>query len=162
MQDARDKSREEGSDATPGWAAALIAGLETQRALADELAPLAERQGDLIRDGQSDALLGLLARRQEIIDRFLGEAERLSAEVGDARQLVARLPEEPRGRVRELIEQIDARLAHVLSLDERDQSAMQTARDETRRQLTSLDAGRTARQAYTQRQGASRFADRRG
>lgn len=145
----------------PEWAATMIQTLEAQQALLDELEPLAERQGQLIREGRSDALLDLLSKRQDLIDRFLTTSERL----GDQTDLADRLhelPEASRQRVRELVARIDGRLARVLELDERDQGALRDARDGSRRELASLDAGRTARNAYVQRSGGNRFADHRG
>jgi hypothetical protein len=153
---------EAGDGGTSAWAASVIGALEAQHALIEELAPLAERQGELIREGRSDALLDLLAQRQQIIDRFLTEADRLSGEVGDLTGRLESLAGPTRDRIRGLVSEIDARLAHVLTLDERDQQSLRDARDETRQQLAGLDTGRTARNAYVARAATNRYADHRG
>ncbi len=72
------------------------------------------------------------------------------------------LPDVSRARIRGLIGDIDERLAHVLALDEQGQRSLRSARDETRRELATVDTGRSARQAYLPQAHGNRYTDHRG
>jgi len=147
----------------PGWADALIELLEAQHALVGELSTLAGRQQALVRDRRTEALLGLLRERQEILDRFAGMQERLGSLTTDIEHRIAEVGEPARTRIQSLIAEIGDRLGVVMEGDERDQQSLEAARGDTARDLRDIDAARVARAAY-RRPGAveSRYADRQG
>ncbi|MHC4991296.1 MAG: flagellar export chaperone FlgN, partial [Planctomycetota bacterium] len=147
------------STETSSWVASLVELLGAQRDLLGELVPLAEQQGRLIEHGDSAALLDLLSRRQDVIDRFLALADELSVHTGDLTRRLETLPDAIRSDVRCLVDEIDRRLARVMELDQRDQQRLKAARDETRKQLSTLDTGRTARSAYVQPPAGRRYTD---
>lgn len=144
------------------WPVSLIAVLEEQDALARELSDLAAGQAALIDTGKTEALLGLLATRQRLVDRFVagqGALGQLSAEL-EARS--DDLSADQRDRIRSLLDNVTAGLATVMRQDEQDQKLLQTARASQQKQIEGVDVGRSARNAYINTQAASRFTDHKG
>lgn len=152
------------TDATsPAWADALVELLESQHALVGELSTLADRQQTLVRDRQTEALLGLLTERQQILDRFAGMQEQLGTLTANLDQRIAEVKEPVRSRIQTLIAEIGDRLTVVMAGDERDQQALEAARTDTASDLRDIDAARIARAAYQGPNVAvSRYADRQG
>ncbi|MHC5023169.1 MAG: flagellar export chaperone FlgN [Planctomycetota bacterium] len=148
---------------SPSWDDQLIALLERQQQLVVRLGQLADQQGSLIEARRTDALLGLLAERQRIIDQFTASQEELSGLTVD---LNARLEQTARSRadrIRALLDEIGHCLASVMQRDEQDQQTLHTGRAAVRQELSSLDAGTQARNAYLKpKPVVNRFADRRG
>jgi hypothetical protein len=147
----------------PGWADSLIELLESQHALVGELSTLADRQKTLVRDRRTEALLGLLTERQQILDRFAGMQERLGSLTADLDRRITEVEDPARTRIQALIGEIGDRLTVVMAGDERDQQSLEAARGDTARELREIDTARVARAAY---QGSgpagSRYADRQG
>ena len=147
----------------PEWAESLIELLESQYTLVSDLATLADRQQTLVRERRTEALLGLLTERQQILDRFAGMQERLGSLTADIDQRITEVQEPDRTRIQSLIAEIGDQLTVVMAGDERDQQALEAARGDTARDLRELDTARVARDAY---RGAgtveSRYADREG
>jgi hypothetical protein len=148
------------TDASPGD---LIALLERQHTLVSELAQLATDQAELIQRARTDELLALLTRRQNLIDEFTGSQRQMNEITGPLTADLSSVAAGDRARIEQLIDEIGTQLARVMACDERDQQALEEARGRTRQDLTSLDAARTARQAYIGvRPADTRFADQRG
>ena len=61
-----------------------------------------------------------------------------------------------------MVNEIDERLAVVMQKDSADQAALEVARSESRRRLTTVDTGQVARRAYMAGGGTNRYADERG
>jgi len=148
---------------TLDWAGSLLRLLEEQEALVNELACLADRQAELIRRAQTDALLSLLTRRQQIIERFAGTQNDLSKLTDDLEARLETVSSAQRQRIQSLIGDIGDRLAQVMQCDEKDQRVLEAARNRTKDELATVDTARQARRAY--RSGGAvdnRFADQRG
>ncbi len=145
------------------WTATLIGLLERQQTLVTELAGLARSQSELIETRRTDALLGLLSRRQRLIDAFSASQEELGQITGNLDAQVGDLEPAERTRIQTLIAAIGEQLTDVMQCDGNDQQMLERVRGETARELSGVDAARTARNAYRDR-GApgSRFADRTG
>lgn len=146
------------------WPDALLEILERQRALLDELAGLAERQRTLVAGGEGDALLALLGRRQDLVDRIVRGQERFAALATDLDARLESIDAARRDRLRALLHRVGTRLAEVLESDEADRRALEARRDEVAKEIAGNDAHRSARRAYRS-SGATdgaRFADRRG
>lgn len=149
----------------------LLALLERQHAVTNELAALAEAQSALIAAGQTDALLDLLAKRQVLIDQFSTAQDELGQV---AAQAELKSPQRPgiaaeRERIAALVGQISERLSYIMRCDESAAGEIMASRDQVRRELSSVSAAAQARHAYsgsTSRQeppaSANRFADQRG
>jgi len=145
------------------WPEELIALLEEQHALMDDLTDLAERQRTLVQDRRTDTLLALLAQRQRIITRFTVLQRRLGAETEPLETRLREVSEPHRRRIRSLISEIGDQLARVMKRDEEDQARLEEARGETRDELAALDAARHARHAYLRhKSNDNRFADQQG
>jgi phage shock protein A len=148
---------------TTQWADDLMQMLDQQWALVEQLESLAKRQGELIRDRKTDALLGLLGERQQIIDQFLIMQNRLGDLMENLDERLEHLKEQQRTRIRSRIDQISVSLDAVMQHDERDRSALQANRDETKGEMNGLGNASRARQAYLGAAGGTpRFADRQG
>ena len=140
----------------------LIRLLEEQKSLIERLGDLARRQGALIEDGHTEALLELLSERQGIMDRFVISQDGLSR-LAESLRPAGDLAETSRNRVGELVEDISRQLAEILGLDDRDREALRAGRDRLGEELSGLGAARQARSAYLKSRSVSnRFADREG
>ena len=147
----------------PDRSDALLAVLEEQHALVEELHGLADRQAGFVREGRIDALLGLLTRRQTIIDRFLVAQDELARLTDDLDAHLRGADRDRRARMKSLVDTVGSRLQEVMARDEEDRTALETARDTTRGELASLGSARQARDAYrTTGTVDTRFADQKG
>jgi vacuolar-type H+-ATPase subunit I/STV1 len=141
----------------------LIELLKRQRALVGELAELARQQAGLTEAGRTEALLQLLGRRQEIIDRFAVAQEDLARLTGGLSERLRDLAEPQRRQIRSLIDEIGEALADVLQRDEQDQETLRASRDDVRRDIATVNTSKQAHRAYVQRNLAdNRFADSKG
>jgi hypothetical protein len=148
---------------TTDWETSLLALLERQHELADDLDALAQRQAEHIANSNTDALLRLLADRQTIIEQFTRAQGELTALTGDIETRLRTLPEEKAQRIQHLIADIGQRLSGVMQRDAEDQRTLEKARSAKRDELTALDQSRQARVAYMNRADVgSRFSDRKG
>jgi hypothetical protein len=145
------------------WPDALLDLLEDQRHLISNLAGLATEQSVLVAEGRTDALLGVLARRQQIIDQVVArQDEFIELTTGMEARIAAARPEQ-RERIRTLIEAIAGGLTKVMACDEADQRELEVVRDRTKQEVAALDGARQARQAYRKPGSVpTRFADERG
>jgi hypothetical protein len=149
--------------ATLDWAESLIELLQRQETVVNELAALARQQAELIRESRTDALLGLLTRRQQLIERFAGAQDELGRLTADLDRRLEAVSHDQRERIQRLLSDISGRLAQVMERDEEDQQVLEAARNRTRDELAAVGATRQARRAYLGRRGPeNRFADRRG
>ncbi len=145
------------------WSGSLIELLERQRALVGELSELARQQAGLTESGQTEALLQLLGRRQEIIDRFAVTQEDLGRLTGGLSERLGDLAEPQRDQIRSLIDEIGEVMADVLRRDEQDQETLRASRDHVRREIATVDTSKQAHRAYVRRKLVdNRFADSKG
>lgn len=149
---------------TIAWEHKLIETLERQERIVDRLSTLADQQGALIENGRTDALLGLLSQRQQLIDDFTGAQREVGRLTEGIEQRLEEVATPLRDRIGSLIDLIGSRLTEVMAHDARDQTELESRRDGARKELGTLSAARTARNAYLggSRDKGSRFADRRG
>lgn len=137
----------------------LIALLERQLALVERLERLAAGQGSLIRSGESEALLALLAQRQAVMDEFLAGQD----ELGPLAEWMPRFDKPIRGRIGRLIESVTGRLTDVLRRDEDDRSLLAGRRDRAAETLRTVRSGHRAQKAYAgTRAVTNRFKDSKG
>ncbi|MHC4128419.1 MAG: hypothetical protein ACYTE6_08340 [Planctomycetota bacterium] len=140
----------------------LIRMLERQRELVVQLDRIAEGQMALIDSGESDALLGLLGDRQEIMDELAAGQDGLT---GLSEDLRARddVGEGQRTRITRLVDEIGDRLSQLVNRDEQDRARLRTNRDRAAEELSGLRTAKQAQRAYVKsRASNNRFADRRG
>ena len=140
----------------------LIKLLERQHALVVELARMAERQGALIASGDSDALMALLAQRQQIMDQFQASQDSLT-QLSENHSGWNSVDDEPRRRIGGLVDDITRRLAVVMERDEQAREELTANRDRLGAELSGLSTARQAQQAYVKSRALNnRFADRQG
>lgn len=145
------------------WPASLIELLERQHGLVTKLMELAGYQGQLIADGKTDPLLGLLSKRQKLIDEFTSMQGDLSEMTDGLEDRLSTLPLPTRDRIRSLIDEIGEGLNQVMATDQEDQKSLKSARDGISQELAETGATQQARTAYAQAAPTGcRFADRQG
>lgn len=137
----------------------LIRLLTGQQDLVDRLDTLAGHQHTLIESGDCEALLDLLAQRQEVMDRFLAGQDGLDRLARSARDA----GDDARKRIGGLIAAITGGLDRIVSRDEEDRARLEISRDRASDERDVVRTARQARRAYV-RAGAGdpRFADRQG
>jgi hypothetical protein len=149
------------ADSQEQWPQPLIDVLVRQRILVDELSGLAQRQAALIADGRAEHLMELLGRRQTVIDQFTASQSLMADLTRDLDARLRTVTSQQRDLIRSLIASIGDRLADIMKRDEHDQAALRSGRDQVRRELTALGAGRAARSAYLAGPASNpRLADR--
>lgn len=141
----------------------LVALLARQQSIVAKLDELGAGQASLIEHGRSDALLGLLQQRQNLIDQFAA-AQR---EFQNGRTLLdgelQRADASTRENIRRLVDEISRGIEAVLQRDEKDQRSLQERRGQVRSELHRMDGAQSARSAYRSQQFvANRFADTQG
>ncbi|MCP3903352.1 MAG: flagellar protein FlgN [Planctomycetes bacterium] len=145
------------------WSDELLAVLERQHALVEELAGLASRQAALVERRQTDALLALLDDRERIITQFTRSQAEMTRFTEDLDTRLGAVDDAERTRIQTLMGQIGDRLTEVMQRDAEDQQVLETARGEVKSELSTLNRSRQARHAYQGGgPGANRFADERG
>src|SRR5690606_24744384 len=107
----------------------IIETLVRHDALADELGTLTNRQRTLIEEGDTESLLDLIGRRQEILDELLGRNGLLTGEAPWI-ETMRRAPELQRNQAQQLLDRLQGKLAEVMRADERDQKSLRERMDE--------------------------------
>lgn len=150
------------STARPDDAAALMGLLREHRDAAASLVTLATSQRQAVDRSSPDALLEILARRQELIDHFVAQQDDL-AQRCRAVQSSSNISEADRAAIRELVDSINQQFEQVLERDREDEARLRQDRDALKGALQANDLARQARQAYLTAPGSTnRFADRKG
>ena len=136
------------SPAIPGNISALVALLEQQRALFLQLRTLSDQQGPLVAEAQSEPLLGLLARRQKLIDNVTDVNAKLDPYRQRWDEMLAALAEPDRQRIGDLVKEVQGLLEGILQQDERDRAALQTAKSRIGTEIQTLARSGQAMKAY--------------
>jgi hypothetical protein len=141
-----------------------LALLEDQAGLYRQLHALSSSQGALV-DGQPDALLAVLAQRQNLIDRLMDSNRKLEPYRDRWLAVTAGLAPAQRQRMADLLEQIGKYRQAIASQDDEDCRRLGEARSELARELARVNNSGQAARAYqtlNARPTSSRFTDRRG
>ena len=141
-----------------------LALLEDQAGLYRQLHALSSSQGALV-DGQPDALLAVLAQRQNLIDRLMDSNKKLEPYRDRWSAVTAGLTPAERQRMTEFLGQIDNFRRAIASQDDQDCRRLTEARGELARELARVNNSGQAAKAYhalSARPTSSRFTDRRG
>ena len=92
----------------------LVELLERQVALFDHLGGLAERQSTLVNDGQAEALLALLAQRQQLIDQLDVVTAELEPFRSQWSELWTNLEPSGQKRISPLVERCQQQLSQIM------------------------------------------------
>ena len=98
----------------------LIRMLQEQQSLVEQLANLATQQSELVESGKTEALLSVLGRRQELIDRVIASQGDLTALLEQLRCDRSNVSEHSKRQIRDLVETINRQLAQVMKRDSGD------------------------------------------
>lgn len=127
----------------------IVAGLlERQSRLCERLESLSREQAGHVKEGRGDALVGVLADRQHIIDEVLEVGAALDPFRAARAQLLRRLGPAERTAVEMKIEQIASSIERVRVQDEADRAELEARRRGVADELAGLVRGRGAVAAY--------------
>lgn len=147
------------------WAPWLGRLLDRQFALYQRLEVLSRDQSAMIVCGDTESLLKILGRRQEVIDEIESLNAHAEPVLGRWEELSASLPERYRAEFRRKTEAIDHAVAAIAERDEADRLAMERERNAIADELSASTSARVAIRAYGAGGGAiggASFQDRRG
>jgi hypothetical protein len=130
------------------------------RGLYVRLEALSREQAGLIAALDTDGLLGLLGRRQRLVERIGSVAAELEPYRRRWGAVVGSLGEPVRGQVQGAVEELSALAAAVAERDEQDRRALEAQRRAARGELGELARGRSALAAYAAEGRGARMQDR--
>lgn len=141
----------------------MIALLRRQQSLYRQLRRLADRQKALVVEDETEALLGLLADRQKLVDELVRSNESLSPYRANWTRFYSGLNEAQRKETAQLLEEVNSSLSAILKDDKRDTATLTAKRQSMAEQLTTLETGGRVSAAYTNSPAGSggRLADAR-
>jgi len=142
--------------------ATLLDLLEQQRDLYARLSELSDQQSELISSGQTDELLNVLSKRQQLVEQLTQINSRLSPYRDHWSEVAERLPAGDRDRLRRLLDEVQQLLQRILDRDEQDRVELQSARERVGQQLQKTSRAGTARKAYGHASATPRFTDSQG
>ena len=152
------------TDTCPLWASELIELLEEQRRIYEQLGRLSEKQTELVREADAEALLALLSQRQAHIDQLLATNERLEPIKQRWPELWAELDDYTQNDIRALMNDVQQMLNAIIEQDEADRRSLAAQRAQVGDGLRKVSGGAAVNRAYGQAGGGSlnRFTDQRG
>ena len=125
----------------------LIRVLQEQESLVEQLAKLATQQSELVESGKTEALLSVLGRRQELIDRVIASQGDLTTLLEELRCDRSNVSEASKRQIGGLVETINHQLAQVMKRDSEDQQRLESRRDRTREELAGVGNAKKAHQS---------------
>lgn len=148
-----------------GWPAELIELLRQQRALVNELVARATQQESMIKEGRTEALIGLLSQRQELIDSFTSTQEDFTALLTNLDEKLDGATSDEKSQIKSLVDEIGDSLGIVMRRDEEDRDRLQVSCQKVKQEMKDLTGSREAHDAYRntgQEDDGQRFADQCG
>ncbi len=147
------------------WPSELIELLRQQRTLVNELVARATQQESMIKDGRTDALVGLLSQRQEIIDSFSTTQEDFTSLLTNLDDRLDGATSDERVQIKSLVEEIGDSLGVVMRRDEEDRERLETSCHRVKQEMKDLAGSRKAHEAYSNagdEEDKQKFADQCG
>ena len=132
----------------------LTALLQEQKANYEELLRLTDEQRSLIEENKSEKLLGLLGRRQRLVDAVSEVSRRLAPYQQNWEQVKTKIPHEFKARIQELLDSLHEMLNLVLAKDQEDCKELMSRKQQISTELNSASKGRVANKAYSGAAGA--------
>lgn len=129
----------------------LVSLLEQQRRVYVKLRLLADRQGALVVNEDTQPLLGLLMERQRLVDSLVSLNERLAPYRASWTAIYAGMDELERRHVASLLEESNAALGTIITYDSRDTATLEARRQSMAAQLGKADTAARANAAYGSR-----------
>ncbi len=147
------------------WAATLLELLQRQQALYENLRELGGEQTRLIEAADTERLLALLARRQQLIDQLTRLNQQLQPYKRDWTTCWASLDAGSRQRIGALIQRVQMLVDQIMKTDEADRVRLTQQRDEIADGLNRMNRGASVHRAYGKagpNAGENRFTDQEG
>lgn len=132
----------------------LVSLLEQQRRVYVKLRLLADRQGALVVNEDTQPLLGLLMERQRLVDSLVSLNERLAPYRASWTAIYAGMDELERRHVASLLEESNTALGTIINNDNRDTATLEARRQSMAAQLGHADTAARANAAYVSRSGS--------
>lgn len=122
--------------------------LRRQLALYQQLRTLSDEQRRALEEGSTQDLLGVLARRQHVVDE-LGEVVGALAGAGSRwDEITAELDTAEREALQGVVDEVQRLAEEVMKRDEDDQSQLRGMRQGVSGEIKAMNAGRAAASAY--------------
>lgn len=130
------------------WAASLAGRIDELGSLLARLDELGRAQRELIEDERTDALLGVLAERSQIVQRVVETSEQMDALRRRWDEMSGRIDEPERERLRVGLDDLTEVARRITVRDDQDREMLQQRRDELARRLSGVGTSRAAMGAY--------------
>ena len=127
---------------------AILTALEEQAACYKRLAKLADRQHQHVQQGQTEALLEVLARRQEVLDQIAGLESTLVPAKRKWSDYAGALPAPQRAQAEALLAQTRELLEQITTADRNDALVLQQRKLNLGRQINTAQTARTINRNY--------------
>jgi predicted phage-related endonuclease len=128
-----------------------------------QLLEMGRRQSQFIQQGQAEQLLSLLSQRQTLIDQLAQLGRQIAAFQEQWRQVSAELDGDQSQQVRSLVAEVEQLLSQIIAQDEQDRVQLESAHQQTARQLSHTAAAPRALNAYKSAvPNTSRYTDHNG
>ncbi|MDX1565917.1 MAG: flagellar export chaperone FlgN, partial [Phycisphaeraceae bacterium] len=121
----------------------LIALLQQQRSVYENLDELSKRQSQLIDSDDTAGLLDLLARRQKVVERLAELNVKFEPFKRSWADFWEPLEEGTQAKIQELIGQVQSMVDRIMAQDEKDHARMAQIRDRMARDAGRLQQGAT-------------------
>lgn len=125
-----------------------ITALDEQVACYRRLAKLAEAQHECVQNSQTEKLLGILARRQEVLDQIMALEETVGPAKRDWPGYLAGLGPAARERADALLGETRRLLEQITSADRDDALVLQQRKLNLGRQINQASAARALNRSY--------------
>lgn len=143
------------------WGPRLVRLLDRQVALYTDLSDLANTQSELIASGDATAVIGVLAKRQVIIDQIAEVNTEMTPMQTYWQERSDELADVDRESVRERTACLARLVGEIQARDDADRKSLEKQRDRVRRELDDTNRGQSAMAAYAEpRPMQPRFQDR--
>ncbi len=130
------------------WMPRLTRILDEQVAQYTRLAELSKAQSALVREGDADDLLRLLAERQVIVERVNALNEDLAPFTRAWSELLPKLPQADRDSLRTRLDALDGLMVAIAQADDADRAALEQRRSSVSNEINGLGQQRGAVHAY--------------
>ncbi len=146
------------------WVPRLTQILDEECRVCRQLEALGASQGALIRDGDTDSLLRVIAERQELIDRISLLSEQIEPFRRQWESLLGRVPGPQRKVLQDCVSELASLVERIGQRDDEDRAALERRRAAVSDELVGVSRSRGALAAYANRNAPARahFQDRNG
>jgi hypothetical protein len=126
----------------------IILALEQQVVCYQKLAKLAEAQHEFVQQGQTEQLLQILSRRQEVLDQVSRFERTLASAKGNWNGYISALDAAQRVRAEALLADTRRLLEQITSADRNDAMVLQQRKLQLGRQINQTASARTLNRSY--------------